>query len=55
MYDNEKKTIYDKCEKYNSEICNNTRTMQLTDLYCVSKSLDKVQQMIDEEVIREQS
>ncbi|KAF0707852.1 Envelope fusion protein, partial [Aphis craccivora] len=38
-----------------NEVWNNTSHMQLTDLHSVSKSLDEVQQMIDEEVIREQS
>ncbi len=38
-----------------NEVWNNTSHMQLTDLHSVSKSLDEVQQMIDEEVIREQN
>jgi len=46
--------IPEHVHNYNiNEIWNNTPTMQLTDLHSVSKSLDEVQQMIVEEVIRE--
>ncbi|KAE9536187.1 hypothetical protein AGLY_007410 [Aphis glycines] len=38
-----------------SDVWNNTSNIQLTDLHSVSRSLDEIQQMIDEEVIREQS
>jgi len=38
-----------------NDVWNNTSNIQLTDLHSVSKSLDEVQKMIDEQVIREQS
>ncbi|KAE9545096.1 hypothetical protein AGLY_000639 [Aphis glycines] len=48
--------IPDYIHKYKlSDVWNNTSNIQLTDLHSVSKSLDEIQQMIDEEVIREQS